>query len=65
MDTRSLHLKRQGHYWVMGKEGALRSTRVYPTRELGISCGRLFARRHNLELVIHEDDGTVEHIAPF
>jgi hypothetical protein len=59
MSKKDIHVVPHADGWATRTEGAQRAGRVYDTQRNAIKGGRDQAKRENVELVIHREDGRI------
>jgi hypothetical protein len=53
------HIIKRGSGWAIKKEGALRATKIYSSKEEAIKDARKL-KSYGLDLIIHKKDGSIE-----
>jgi hypothetical protein len=61
MHRQDVHVVPHGADWATRLEGSLSVTRVFWTKGEAIEMGRLQAARRHVRLIIHRQDGSIEH----
>jgi hypothetical protein len=59
MSKKDIHVVPHSDGWATKKEGAARAGGVYDTKAEAVSAGRQQARRENVELVTHNQNGRI------
>lgn len=59
MTRKNIHVVPRGDEWAVRREGASRASKVIATQREATEAARETARRENVELIVHGEDGRI------
>lgn len=59
MDTTRVHIIKRGNGWAVKKEGGLRASKIYESKDAAKEYTRLYLEK-GYDVIVHKRDGSVE-----
>lgn len=63
--SRRFHVRRHGAGWAVEREDADEVERIFSSRQAALQVGLSEAQIHEGTLLVHDADGTIEHVQSF